>query len=281
MKNYSALLERRELDIEPVPEDFPADEVIEGMINPRSDDPVVEHVRKLGYTPPSVGIELQKRVAEGLAIKEAKRKAQASSQLIQALRQAGIKPFTNKSVERYKKKTARGPMQLVQWDVSVGFLVAIIMISLIANMLTFAAVLLLWGVWPNISLDVALAFGFMLELVLLFVTVPRLSRAEASGTFTVVHHLLGIATLPVAAIFVVLCSSRYEWRKTPLEAYKKDIPREVLETVAEVHFHAPNAAFYIDELVQKQDPFLVVEQDDERYYIEVWKEPNFKGTRIA
>jgi hypothetical protein len=65
--------------------------------------------------------------------------------------------------------------------------------------------------------------------------------------------------------------------------YAKPIPYPVLLTMERVHDQFSNATFYIsdhytsDEKDALRDPFLLVVVDSERYVIERWDEPSFRG----
>jgi len=90
------------------------------------------------------------------------------------------------------------------------------------------------------------------------------------------------------------------WVATPISKYKKPIPDFVLSKAVQIKEACPEAQFFVDALttrvrrryatyvkpkvssstVYDYDPFLVVQLGDERYWIEVWNEPEFESALI-
>lgn len=63
--------------------------------------------------------------------------------------------------------------------------------------------------------------------------------------------------------------------------YSKPIPLPVLLTVENIQHRLPEACFFISDEAQRMtqpvDPFLMVLVGNERYIVERWDEPNFRG----
>ena len=73
---------------------------------------------------------------------------------------------------------------------------------------------------------------------------------------------------------------KYEWIRQTIDSYQGEVPLYILRKAVQIKEQRPLANFYIDEVRLKDqpqpDPFLVVEEGDERYYIEVWDEQKFR-----
>jgi hypothetical protein len=74
---------------------------------------------------------------------------------------------------------------------------------------------------------------------------------------------------------------RAEWSEVALAKYGEPVPEYVLNKAIEIKEKCPPATFLVDSLVVREerrtlDPFLIVRQDDETYYVEVWDEPKFE-----
>ncbi|MFB3917305.1 MAG: hypothetical protein ACE14M_11285 [Terriglobales bacterium] len=69
------------------------------------------------------------------------------------------------------------------------------------------------------------------------------------------------------------------WRTVPLSRYEGEIPEYVLSRAIEIKEKIPQAEFYVDYLsVEKRyDPFLIVACGRERFYVDVWDEPDFEN----
>lgn len=74
------------------------------------------------------------------------------------------------------------------------------------------------------------------------------------------------------------------WKEIPLDKYKKAVPTFVLNKAVQIAEEMPTAEFAIEEMVTTRhriqlnpDPFLIVSYGDEKYYIEVWDEPDFEA----
>lgn len=68
------------------------------------------------------------------------------------------------------------------------------------------------------------------------------------------------------------------WRIVPLQKYEGEIPEYVLARAVEIKQKLPQAGFYVDYLAveKRYDPFLVAVCGRERFYVDVWDEPDFE-----
>lgn len=62
----------------------------------------------------------------------------------------------------------------------------------------------------------------------------------------------------------------------PLEQYMLAIPSPVLETIERVYDAHPAAAFFISEVKEYPDPFLMVQLHGNQFIIEKWDEPAYR-----
>jgi hypothetical protein len=70
-----------------------------------------------------------------------------------------------------------------------------------------------------------------------------------------------------------------KWELLPLYVYNQDVPEFVLAKALDIKEKLPTAEFYIDQLRIDEvyvDPFLVVKDGEEMFWIEVWDEPEFE-----
>lgn len=82
-------------------------------------------------------------------------------------------------------------------------------------------------------------------------------------------------------------SKSWKWTRIAIKEYTSNIPAFALDTAKEIHMRAPKTSFFIEELVEVStkrvvDPFLVAVSGDDRkheHYLEVWEEPKFDQTR--
>lgn len=174
----------------------------------------------------------------------------------QVLAELDIKPFTKEGVEKYKKQTA----DRVEWAANHIGLRA----SIYACMVCACMVALMLVVFPVVDLILGLPdgswqvfWGLALSSLIAFVSI--MGFGEAYGW-------------PKAT-----------WRRIQLSSYGKLIPEFALDTAVNIKKAYPQANYYVEELSVDhitKDPFLVVvDAEDNAYYVEVWNEPNFKQER--
>ena len=85
---------------------------------------------------------------------------------------------------------------------------------------------------------------------------------------------------PASAVEVLVTSFvRATWRWTKLAKYRGEIPEFALSRAVEIKERLPKARFYVEELMvdKRYDPFLIVACGRERFYIDVWDEPEFES----
>jgi len=69
------------------------------------------------------------------------------------------------------------------------------------------------------------------------------------------------------------------WKMVRLDKYTKPVPEHVLRKCVQIKKAAPEAEFYVDELVEETrtlDPFMVVSLGADKAVFEVWDEPEFE-----
>ena len=84
---------------------------------------------------------------------------------------------------------------------------------------------------------------------------------------------------PAAAVEIMVTSFvRATWRCTKLAKYRGEIPEFALSRAVEIKERLAKARFYVEELTvdRRYDPFLIVACGRERFYIDVWDEPEFE-----
>lgn len=235
-------------------------------------DDVLARVEKLGYIPPSLQKEHAKQRNRTLELEATRRSAQLP--LGQVLRNAGIKPFTNGSVGAYQKAMLRGRLQVFDKGLSEGQLGMLWLFFLSCNTILLLSVGLFFISFTGQSIFFLLGAVPIMSLVVCVVL--QTARVEI-GDF--VDACLSYLIAGPFQFLLLLYPPGLEWKSVSFGCYDKDIPRFVLETVAEINSRCPSARFEVEELTQKKDPFLVVVLGAERYHIEVWNEPKYKAKR--
>ena len=84
---------------------------------------------------------------------------------------------------------------------------------------------------------------------------------------------------PASAVETLVTSFvRVSWRRSKLSNYQGQIPEFALSKAIEIKERLPQARFYVEELTvnKRYDPFLIAACGRERFYIDVWDEPEFE-----
>ncbi len=85
---------------------------------------------------------------------------------------------------------------------------------------------------------------------------------------------------PTGAVEALITSFvRVSWRRTKLAKYEGEIPEFALSRAIEIKERLPKARFFVEELTvdKRYDPFLIATCGRERFYIDVWDEPEFES----
>lgn len=188
----------------------------------------------------------------GYATIQAKSRRQQA--LEKTLAELDVRPFTSASVDQYKRAHEVPPNRLattlVNFAAGIGLVAAIVCLP----------ILVVSAVTLNASLS------FYLAIVIL-----------VGGGFL-------IASATIGDRFV----TERSWLMYDLAHYSEQIPEFALQTAIDIKKRHPEVNFYICSLEENRmvlDPFLVMRVPDggwhRDYYLEVWNEPKFSGTREA
>jgi hypothetical protein len=234
--------------------------------------------RELGYTVPN-------------------EEAATAQKLLRAgaeLAQLGIEPFTPESVRAYKaemlkKLNSRSWWSMAKLAVLHMYLLGVmrlgkdeegefdeefIGISLFARIGTYLVSTLPFVIAWHLGLNGYVTSDTMALICLALVTVP----------IEFVRWCMPKSREKLWAYSAKLRSqvAKYSWEINELAGYKKHVPERVLETALNIKKVIPSCRLVVDELVAREfpvtmnDPFLVVEVDDHRYYVDVWDEADFQ-----
>ncbi|PQO35672.1 hypothetical protein C5Y96_08415 [Blastopirellula marina] len=188
----------------------------------------------------------------GYATTQAKARRQQALQ--KTLADLDVRPFTAESVEKYKRSCEVPPsllaMTLVNYAAGIGLVAAIVCLPIL--------------VVSAVTLNSSLSFYLALAILV-------------GGGFLVVSAAIG---------------DRYvidrTWMMYDLAHYTEPVPEFALQTALDIKKRHPEVSFYICSLEENRmvlDPFLVMRVPDggwhRDYYLEVWNEPKFAGTREA
>jgi len=202
-----------------------------------------------------------------------KQRLACKGRLAQALKVAGIQPFTNESVAAYKEKMLGQKTWLYSFlnnNNSDAFQV-IGALGLLCSVATFVFS-------GSTSYGYYVGGGsFWFSWHHAFWTLVSGALVAIFGTIGFFGHLL--KTQPY--------EYQVSWEIKPLANYDQPVPEFALATSMELHQRVPEVKFSIDQFVVTkarkitQDPFLIAELGEEKYYIEVWDEPGYKQERKA
>jgi hypothetical protein len=279
MGNDLGLLEREEIIIA---------DVDESKLKELEEDSVIVFSEKnLGYTPPGLLLERSR-------VYEQKKKANLS--LLNALKIAGIKPFTAESVAKYQKKmtrefriiTSENTSNYVQGiSLAIGVLVLACSLSIsithcfkgilnivfaVYAILGVAAILIyvLHNFWDRVQEEYKRERGKDHWSLAIFPAILLVA-------YCISFFFSGFIFIFLAVIF--LGPPTKKWEKFPLSGYTGHVPRFALETAQEIKMRCSGAELIVEQLINKPDPFLVAVFEEECYYVEVWKEPKYKQER--
>lgn len=156
-----------------------------------------------------------------------------------ALADMGIRPFTKESVERYKAETAREANNSRPRFPRVAATVS----------------------WIGLGISLV---GFILSLVgVLLVNTP------------IAFFVGGIFSFIVMGVGYSSSITKWEWGVVSLRDYLPPVPEFALQRATEIKQQFPGTEFFIHQLGARRDPFLVVLNGSEEYFIAVWDEPRF------
>jgi hypothetical protein len=172
--------------------------------------------------------------------------------LRQTLISLDVRPFTNASVEAYKKLCERTANQHFAEVALAGFAISLLV-------------------------------SFIALIVLVFSTLLSFTNVAFYGA--IVFLLSTMATIAFGIL-----ESRYSrertWTMKELSSYEEPVPEFALQTAVDIKKGHPDVEFYVCTLEENQivvDPFLVLRYrdggQDYDYYLEVWQESNFRSDR--
>ena len=228
-------------------------------------------------------------VRSHLAPPKAEAKALHRKPLAQALHVAGIKPFTADSVARYKANKTRC-LRLTHAEIPEKPQAILALTGLLVHSIGLAA----WG-WGlgNFSLPFGVFLGSLpVTMITLIIYLEQqkglfpheLTRERPIASF-ILFVLLCCCGIAYHTVLVYLCGPPSKrWQLASFWEHQGKMPGYALETAGEIRMRCPDAYLYVEELVQNNrviDPFLVVKLGTERYYVEVWDEPDYDQKRMV
>ena len=256
-----ALLERR-----PIVEQLSVDSETEKLlISALAGEGLEEVERVLGYSHPSLV-----STREDLVDKKKEKP------LGKVLKNIGIKPFTQKSVDQYMEEKA--------WEfrlTSVGLSTPFFFIGVIAGVIINSSYLGLAGfsIWLA-SFIASIGIGGSEEK-----NKERGLKIPNGALYRIVKYMVFLVSGTILALVAekITGPASKEWKRVPLKGYRRFVPKSAVLTALEIKTRCPNADVLVEELVKSdvvtKDPFLIVSLGDEEYYVEVWNEKGFVGER--
>ncbi len=171
----------------------------------------------------------------------------------EALRQAGVRPFTKESVERYKVKQSAAANRL-------------------GNILVFVVVM------AFLAGGCAVVWYLIGGLNFLFGSPLTLQLRWAGGI------LAGSLVVPCFCAFVsrvfAIDIEEFEWKTCSLQEYEGDVPECALQYALAIKKQLPAATFEVEALVGRPDPFLIVRHRELSAHIYVWGEPEYEAEKV-
>jgi hypothetical protein len=171
--------------------------------------------------------------------------------LLGALRELGIEPLVNSSVEAYKARKARPGM---------------------------------WSGTRNTWLRLAGATVFAFGITMILKLNPTPSPAAIAGvTMCVIGAIICLGCTLVLFDEQGTRTVR-KWAQCNLSAYQGNVPEFVLAKAIAIKETRPGVNFSVDQLFEERevierdpDPFLIAQLGDEHYYIDVWDEKEYEA----
>lgn len=179
--------------------------------------------------------------------------AQQTNSLLINLLTLGIHPFTPRSVEKYKTALTKRTSYSARGAAKVAWAFLLFGLSLIAGSIAMAVMYN-----PN--------FAWLVG--------PGFLCAVASGVvlFDIYESAFGRSV---------------EWKRFSMRGYKHPIPKSVVQMAVTIAQTIEGVSLEIEEMVVTQapkalfDPFLIVTQGKEKYYVAVWGEKDFEAEQLA
>jgi hypothetical protein len=173
---------------------------------------------------------------------------QRGQALISVLAERKKKPFTEKSVARYKKLRLKEAKSTLEQR--------IVRVCMILFPSSFVA------------------------LFVIALTETSLGHAFFAAPFVVMTLVVMAGSCIVGEKVSDKVGTPY-WATTPLALYQDPLPLRALDLVAELSERLPGIAFSVEHLATHPDPFLVAHYGDKQFYVDVWDEPSFTAEPIA
>lgn len=219
-------------------------------------EPVTEEKQ---YSKESVdlGKEVYQKTAHGIAWENARR-TEDVDKLHAAMRQLDIRPFTEKSIAKYKRKMENKAANFI------GGSTAIVMIACVIIGVTAACWHLIFSVTG--------------------------ASADMVYTMFATSHVMCVAACVLGVILTVGTVKGWfesgKWSTYSPYSFTQPIPEYVQQTIVDLANACPAASFYIEALDRLPDPILYVNipsyntgRQMVNYAIEVWDEPKYKQER--
>ncbi|PQO46472.1 hypothetical protein [Blastopirellula marina] len=176
------------------------------------------------------------------------------SSLKETLTSLDIRPFTQASVDKYKQRC--------EWIVTP-----------------------MWGRVANVGF----AIGFLAVLVAVPALIVSALVSWAGISFYLAAAALLGAVVGVSSLILGAVRLRErKWVMHELGSYAEAVPEFALQTALDIKRINPEVEFYVCSLEERRvvvDPFLVMRVKENGfhrdYYLEVWNESAFSGTREA
>ena len=182
--------------------------------------------------------------------------------LVAALKELDIRPFSEKSVRKYKKRQ--------EWFVKMHDAQAAVE-------------------WTFSRLACTLG-GIAVLSALTWLTLSLTTGGGGWCFWLAIPGAIG-GLLSLVAYAIARSNSSHEvhvyWSTRKLSSYSDPVPEFALQTACDIKRKCPDVDFLVDEIQcnrislerRKDDPFLVVrDKTGHDYYVEVWNEPKFHKT---
>lgn len=185
-------------------------------------------------------------------------------QFLGVLEAIDCRPFTSKSVKRYRQwKAWCEAWRNTDWMIRLrAALIVIFVASILLTVVCGASALPLYF-WANVP------------------------------TLPIICSMVTLILAATGSFWLMVLNERYlrsgarrgyaSWELTSLRGYRRAVPEFVLQTALDIQEKCPAVEFFVDELRSERervvDPFLVAKLGNQNFYLEVWNEPEYRQQR--
>lgn len=236
-------------------------------------DELYQKARALGYVHPEI------KAAENARAAVERKRALLAKPLASALSKVHPMPFTLASVNRYREKTTKSKLQLFSLTEhtenmrTYGLVLALgTLLNVLLLMICGSAVTIFANLQTNYGLIGCIPI-FTLIFFSVYMTVSGIafgaSSTHGEDWLLAIGVMCSSASMPI--LLIIFGPRDRRWKRVEIQFFEEDIPQSTIKIATEIKSLCPDTAFYVEELVDKKDRFLIGMLGAEEYYLDFWR----------